>query len=152
MQLFLQKHFNLKLCHTTVSRRLKEVYGTHMRNGRCARLRARKKREEQGLTYAMEIEQSVVDNIPPAPAPELYHDQRQLAPIQQLLEPHNEALQHQAPPNDAPQNQAPQHQAAQYQAPQPQAPQYQAPQHQALRDEQESTPYYVAAGQQHQIS
>ncbi|KAK4131948.1 hypothetical protein BT67DRAFT_368098, partial [Trichocladium antarcticum] len=92
MVFFLEKHFDLKLSNATLSRRLKQVYGTHMKTGRSARLRARKRREEDGCTYAMEIEASVLENNnnnnnnnSPAPPADMYHDQRQLAPIRELL-------------------------------------------------------------------
>lgn len=136
MVFFLEKHFDLKLSNATLSRRLKQVYGTHMKTGRSARLRARKRREEDGCTYAMEIEASVLENNNnnPAPPADMYHDQRQLAPIREILEPPREAP-HQGPQDQGPRNEAlhhhaQQHQAQQYQGPQYQTPQYQAPPHQ----------------------
>lgn len=97
MQLFLRTQCGLEVSLPTVSRQIRKAYGgTFLRNGRCARIRSRKQREAEGRSIALELQQpsggddnsSSNDNSGDhTPAPELYHDQRQLAPLEQILAP-----------------------------------------------------------------
>ncbi len=109
MQLFLRTQCGLEVSLPTISRQIRKAYGgTFLRNGRCARIRSRKQREAEGRSIALELQQgsgggnSSPDNgngddnhnnnsggdqtpVPPGP----YHDQPQLAPLEQILEPHS---------------------------------------------------------------
>lgn len=96
MQLFLRTQCGLEVSLPTVSRQIRKAYGgTLLRNGRCARIRSRKQREAEGRSIALELQQtsggddnSSNDNSGgQTPAPEAYHDQRQLAPLEQIVAP-----------------------------------------------------------------
>ena len=116
MQLFLRTQCGLEVSLPTISRQIRKAYGgTFLRNGRCARIRSRKQREAEGRSIALELQQgSGGDNSSPdngngddndnddnnnngggggghqTPAPPgPYHDQPQLAPLEQILEPHS---------------------------------------------------------------
>ena len=109
MQLFLRTQCGLEVSLPTISRQIRKAYGgTFLRNGRCARIRSRKQREAEGRSIALELQQgSGGDNSSPdngngddndhnnsggdqAPAPPgPYHDQPQLAPLEQILERHS---------------------------------------------------------------
>lgn len=97
MRLFLQTQCGLDVSVPTISRQLRKAYGgTFLRAGRTARVRSRKQREAEGRSIAVELQQgSVGDDADSAQAAavELYHDQRQLAPLQQMLTPRHEPLQ-----------------------------------------------------------
>lgn len=98
MQLFLQKCRGVDVSPATVSRQLKKAYGKYMRSGRCARLRSRKERAAEGRSIAMEIEQSIIQSNSGGQeevSDGLAFDQRQLAPIQEVLAPqHDVSAQH----------------------------------------------------------
>jgi len=96
MQLFLRTQCGLEVSLPTISRQIRKAYGgTLLRNGRCARIRSRKQREAEGRSIALELQQTPAgdDNSSndnsgdQTPAPEMYHDQRQLAPLEQILAP-----------------------------------------------------------------
>ena len=111
MQLFLRTQCGLEVSLPTISRQIRKAYGgTFLRNGRCARIRSRKQREAEGRSIALELQQgSGGDNSSPdnsngddnddnnnhsggdqTPAPRgPYHHQPQLAPLEQILEPHS---------------------------------------------------------------
>jgi len=95
MQMFLRTQCGLEVSLPTISRQIRKAYGgTFLRNGRCARIRSRKLREAEGRSIAGELQQHAGedngDHGYQAAAPELYHDQRQLAPLEQILEPQHE--------------------------------------------------------------
>ncbi|KAK3311332.1 major facilitator superfamily domain-containing protein [Chaetomium strumarium] len=92
MQLFLRTQCGLEVSIATISRQLRKAYGgTFLRSGRCARIRSRQQRVAEGRSIALELQQSASgdSNNGQTPAPEPYHerDQRQLAPLEQVLEP-----------------------------------------------------------------
>ncbi|KAK4158195.1 major facilitator superfamily domain-containing protein [Chaetomidium leptoderma] len=106
MQLFLRTQCGLEVSLPTISRQIRKAYGgTFLRSGRCARIRSRKQREAEGRSIALELQQQNTEDAEnnssgqaaAAAAPEMYHghDQRQLAPIEQLLAP-----QHGSPPQE----------------------------------------------------
>ncbi|KAL2172399.1 hypothetical protein VTG60DRAFT_5674 [Thermothelomyces hinnuleus] len=97
MQRFLRTQCGLEVSLTTISRQIRKAYGgTLLRNGRCARIRARKLREEEGRSIALELQkQPGVDSSDQGDrvaTPDLCRDQRQLAPLEQAL-----GRQHQEP-------------------------------------------------------
>ncbi|KAL2137093.1 hypothetical protein VTI74DRAFT_9699 [Chaetomium olivicolor] len=119
MQLFLKTQCGLEVSLPTISRQVRKAYGgTFLRTGRCARIRSRKQREAEGRSIALELQQSSsgettsnhANNQTATPesfqdqhqdgnantnvqmaAPVLYHDQRQLAPLDQILGPQLQA-------------------------------------------------------------
>jgi PHS family inorganic phosphate transporter-like MFS transporter len=92
MQLFLRTQCGLEVSLPTISRQIRRAYGgTFLRNGRCARIRSRKQREAEGRSIALELQQNTGDSSSDqTAAPEPYHDQRQMAPLQQILTPQSE--------------------------------------------------------------
>ncbi|KAL2178586.1 major facilitator superfamily domain-containing protein [Thermothelomyces heterothallicus CBS 202.75] len=62
MQMFLRTQCGLEVSLTTISRQIRKAYGgTFLRNGRCARIRARKLREEEGRSIALELQKQPGD-------------------------------------------------------------------------------------------
>jgi len=103
MQMFLRTQCGIEVSLPTISRQIRKAYGgTFLRSGRCARIRSRKQREAEGRSIALELQQNAGENNGDesyqAATPELYHDQRQLAPLEQILEPqHDPTRQEQEP-------------------------------------------------------
>jgi PHS family inorganic phosphate transporter-like MFS transporter len=99
MQRFLQTCCGLAVSVPTISRQLRKAYGGRvLASGRGARIRSRKQREAEGRSIALELQQGVANgDISRAQdaAVELYHDQRQLAPLQEILAPQHELRQQQ---------------------------------------------------------
>ncbi|KAL2199699.1 major facilitator superfamily domain-containing protein [Corynascus similis CBS 632.67] len=92
MQMFLRTQCGLEVSLPTISRQIRKAYGgTFLRNGRCARIRSRKLREAEGRPIALELQQHASEDSGDqnyrAATTELYHEQRQLAPLEQILEP-----------------------------------------------------------------
>ncbi|AEO65748.1 uncharacterized protein THITE_161754 [Thermothielavioides terrestris NRRL 8126] len=99
MQRFLQTCCGLAVSVPTISRQLRKAYGGRvLASGRGARIRSRKQREAEGRSIALELQQGVANgdiNRAQDAAVELYHDQRQLAPLQEILAPQHELRQQQ---------------------------------------------------------
>jgi PHS family inorganic phosphate transporter-like MFS transporter len=102
MQLFLRTQCGLEVSIATISRQLRKAYGgTFLRSGRCARIRSRQQRAAEGRSIALELQSASSDSSSgqaPAPEPHQEHDQRKLAPLEQILEPQQQELPRQAPP------------------------------------------------------
>lgn len=121
MQLFLKTQCGLEVSLPTISRQVRKAYGgTFLRTGRCARIRSRKQREAEGRSIALELQQNpsgesnnsqsadqtatpdsfpgqqqedgVSPGIQTAAPGGIYHDQRQLAPLDQILGPQHQPL------------------------------------------------------------
>lgn len=87
MRLFLRTHCDLNVSVPTISRQMRKAYGgSFLSRGRWDRIRSRKQREAEGRSLALELERAAGGR------PELYHDQRQLVPLPEML-----AQQHEAP-------------------------------------------------------
>ncbi|KAK4106004.1 MFS general substrate transporter [Parathielavia hyrcaniae] len=108
MQLFLRTQCGLEVSVPTISRQMRKAYGGNfLRTGRCARIRSRQQREAEGRSIAGELQQSPGSDSPSnadqaaaqdlpgvddeaAAHQELYHDHRQMAPLQHIVNPHSE--------------------------------------------------------------
>lgn len=90
MQLFLRTQCGLEVSLPTISRQVRKANGgAFLRSGRCARIRSRKQREAEGRSIALELQHNAGEPVSDqaAAAPDMYHHQRQLAPLEQILAP-----------------------------------------------------------------
>ncbi|KAK3299083.1 uncharacterized protein B0H64DRAFT_387099 [Chaetomium fimeti] len=107
MQMFLRIECGLEVSRPTVSRQIRKAYGgAFRRSGRCARLRSRKQREAEGRSIALELQQNGGgesggdngDQSYETASSDLFYDQRQLAPLGQLLGPPHEPVRQEEEP------------------------------------------------------
>jgi PHS family inorganic phosphate transporter-like MFS transporter len=118
MQMFLRLQCGLEVSRPTISRQIRKAYGgTFRRSGRCARIRSRKEREAEGRSIALELQQQSGgadsgengdngdsgDNggqsYETASPDNMFYDQRQLAPLGQLLGPAQEPVRQEEEPS-----------------------------------------------------
>lgn len=114
MQMFLRLQCGLEVSRPTISRQIRKAYGgTFRRSGRCARIRSRKEREAEGRSIALELQQQSGggdsgdnggdgDNgdqsYETASPDNMFYDQRQLAPLGQVLGPPQEPVRQEEEP------------------------------------------------------
>jgi MFS transporter, PHS family, inorganic phosphate transporter len=89
MQLFLRTQCGLEVSLPTISRQVRKANGgAFLRSGRCERIRSRKQREAEGRSIALELQHNAGEPVSDqAAAPDMYHHQRQLPPLEQILAP-----------------------------------------------------------------